>query len=89
MAQLVASGPDQPDDTIFTLLVSACFTSQWRILAVTPYFVPDNALLTALSLAARRGVDVNLVLPARSNHGLADLVRHHQLRDLVAAAGKV
>ncbi|WP_245664280.1 phospholipase D-like domain-containing protein, partial [Candidatus Propionivibrio aalborgensis] len=42
MAQLVASGPDQPDDTLFTLLVSACFTSQWRILAVTPYFVPDN-----------------------------------------------
>lgn len=89
MAQLVASGPDQPDDTLFTLLVSACFTSQWRILAVTPYFVPDNSLLTALSLAARRGVDVNLVLPARSNHRLADFVRHRQLRDLVAAGGKV
>ena len=56
LAQLVASGPDQPDDTIFTLLVSGCFTSQRRILAVTPYFVPDTALLTALSLAARRGI---------------------------------
>lgn len=89
MAQLVASGPDQPDDTLFTLLVSACFTSQWRILAVTPYFVPDNSLLTSLSLAARRGVDVNLVLPARSNHRLADFVRHRLLRDLVAAGGKV
>lgn len=89
LAQLVASGPDQPDDTIFTLLVSGCFTSQRRILAVTPYFVPDNALITALSLAARRGIDVDLVLPARSNHTLADFARHRALRDLVSAGGRV
>ena len=36
LAQLVDSGPDRPDDTIYTLLVSGCFTSQRRILAVTP-----------------------------------------------------
>jgi cardiolipin synthase A/B len=89
LAQLVASGPDQPDDTIFTLLVSGCFTSQRRILAVTPYFVPDTALLTALSLAARRGIAVDLILPAKSNHRLADFVRHRSLRDLVAAGARV
>ena len=33
--RLVASGPDQTDDTIYTLLISACFTSRSRILAVT------------------------------------------------------
>ena len=89
LAQLVASGPDQPDDTIFTLLVSGCFTSQRRILAVTPYFVPDTTLLTALTLAARRGIAVDLVLPASSNHRLADFVRHRSLRDLVAAGARV
>lgn len=88
-AQLVGSGPDRADDTVFTLLVSGCFTSQRRILAVTPYFVPDNTLLTALSLAARRGIDVSLVLPAHSNHRIADFVRHRSLRDLVAAGGHV
>lgn len=88
-AQLVASGPDQPDDTIFTLLVSGCFTSQRRILAVTPYFVPDPTLLTALSLAARRGIEVDLVLPERSNHKLADFVRHRSLRDLTASGARV
>ena len=88
-AQLVASGPDRPDDTIFTLLVSGCFTSQRRILAVTPYFVPDTALLTALSLAARRGIEVDLVLPGKSNHRLADFVRHRSLRDLVTAGARV
>ncbi|MBL8414369.1 MAG: PLDc N-terminal domain-containing protein [Propionivibrio sp.] len=89
LAQLVASGPDQPDDTLFTLLVSSCFTSEQRILAVTPYFVPDTALLTALTLAARRGIEIDLVLPARSNHRLADFARHRSLRDLVAAGAKV
>jgi cardiolipin synthase len=89
LAQLVASGPDRPDDTIYTLLVSGCFTSQKRILAVTPYFVPDTALLTALSLAARRGIEIDLVLPVRSNHRLADFARHRLLRDLVTAGGRV
>ena len=89
LAQLVASGPDQPDDTIFTLLVSGCFTAQRRILAVTPYFVPDTTLLTALSLAARRGIEVDLVLPERSNHKIADFVRHRSLRDLTTAGARV
>jgi len=89
LAQLVPSGPDRVDDTVFTLLVSGCFTSQKRILAVTPYFVPDASLLTALTLAARRGIEIDLVLPAHSNHHLADLARHRSLRDLVTAGGRV
>jgi len=89
LAQLVDSGPDRPDDTIFTLLVSACFTSQRRILAVTPYFVPEPSLLIALGLAARRGISVDLVLPERSNHRLADFARHRALRDLVDAGAQV
>ncbi len=89
LAQLVASGPDKPDDTLLTLLISSCFTSQRRILAVTPYFVPDNALLGALSLAARRGIEIDLVVPEKSNHRMADFARHRLLRDLVNAGGRV
>lgn len=89
LAQLVDSGPDRADDTIFTLLVSACFTSQRRIIAVTPYFVPDASLLTALTLAARRGIEVDLILPARSNHRLADFARHRALRELVVSGARV
>ncbi len=60
-----------------------------RILAVTPYFVPDANLVMALTLAARRGVLVDLVLPARSNHRLADVARHRPLRDLAAAGARL
>ena len=88
-AQLIASGPDQADDTVYTLLVSGFFTSRKRILAVTPYFVPDTTLLMSLSLAARRGIVVDLVMPEKSNHLLADLARHRALRDLTAAGARV
>ena len=88
-ARLVPSGPDQAEDTIYTLLVSGCFTAQRRILAVTPYFVPDQTLLLALTLAARRGVAVDLLLPLKSNHHLADIARAPALRELAAAGAKV
>ena len=88
-ARLVASGPDQADDTIYTLLVSGCFTAQASIRAVTPYFVPDATLLMALTLAARRGIAVDLLIPYRSNHRLADIARHSALRELSAAGARV
>ncbi len=88
-ARLIASGPDQADDTIYTLLVSACFTAHSRILTVTPYFVPDATLLMALTLAARRGIAVDLLLPRKSNHRLADIARHAALRELAAAGARI
>jgi cardiolipin synthase len=88
-AQLLASGPDQADDTVHNLLVTACFKARTHIVAVTPYFVPGEALLMALTLAARRDVCVDLILPAHSNHHLADFVRHRALRTLAAAGGRI
>jgi len=88
-AQLIASGPDQVDDTVYSLLITAAYRAQRRILLVTPYFVPDTALLTALCLAARRGVVVDLMLPERSNHRLSDIARHRALRTLAAAGGRI
>lgn len=88
-AQLVASGPDQVDDTVYSLLVTAAYRARERIALVTPYFVPDAALLQALCLAARRGVTVDLLLPARSNHRLSDLARSRALRALSAAGGRI
>jgi cardiolipin synthase len=88
-AQLVASGPDQVDDTVYALLLSAAFRARRRIALVTPYFVPDAALLMALCLAARRGVVVELLLPARSNHRLSDIARDRALRALAQAGAHV
>ncbi len=88
-AQLLASGPDQADDTVHALLVTAAYRAARRLALCTPYFVPDAALLMALCLAARRGVRVDLLLPARSNHWMSDLARRRALHTLSAAGGRV
>lgn len=89
LAQLLPSGPDRFDDTIYALLLGAAFHAQHQILAITPYFVPDEGLLTAWCLAARRGVRVRLLVPMRSNHRLADIARMRALRQLVQVGGEV
>jgi cardiolipin synthase len=80
--QFLPSGPDQTEDTVHALLIDACFRVEHRVLAVTPYFVPDISLETAMRLAARRGVRIDLVVPAKSNHRLADFARSRALRAL-------
>jgi cardiolipin synthase len=82
LSQFLPSGPDQMEDTVHALLIDACFQATQRILAVTPYFVPDVSLETAMRLAARRGVKIDLCIPAKSNHILADFVRNRSLRAL-------
>ncbi len=89
MVQVVASGPDVPDDPLYESLVSSIFAARERIWIVTPYFVPDEMLARSLNLASRRGVDVRLIVPARSNHLSADLARESYLRDLHEAGGQV
>lgn len=88
-AQLVPSGPDYADDTVHTLLITSCHRARSRIVAVTPYLVPDEALLSALALAARRGVVVDIVVPARSNHRLADIARNRPMRELARAGARL
>jgi cardiolipin synthase len=89
LAQTVPSGPDYADDTLQAVLLLACYRAQASIAIATPYFVPDESLLQALCLAARRGVQVRLLLPARSNHRLADLARGRALQQAAAAGVQV
>jgi len=88
-AQLIPSGPDLPDDTVYDLLLTSAYQAKRRIVAVTPYFVPDEALLLAWCMACRRGISFTLLVPRRSNHSLADLAREQALRELVRAGGRV
>jgi len=85
LTQFLPSGPDQSEDTAQAILVAACFRARRRILAVTPYFVPNDALRDALRLAARRGVMVDIAVPQHSNHQLADMARSRAMRHLAAA----
>ena len=83
--QLVPSGPDMVHDTVYDAVLTAIAVATERIVIVTPYYVPDDVVQHALVLAARRGVRTQLLVPARSNHAMADFARRSLLRDLAAA----
>lgn len=89
VVQVVPSGPDVANDALHDALLTMIYSAQKRFWVVTPYFVPDDALAQALSLAARRGVDVRVVVPNRSNHLSPDIARGISLRQIQAAGGQV
>jgi cardiolipin synthase len=89
IVQIVASGPDVEGDPLYESLITLLFSAKQRIWVLTPYFVPDEILVRALDLAARRGVDVRIMVPHRSNHRSADLARVGYLRQVDQAGGRV
>ncbi|MCW6509777.1 phospholipase D-like domain-containing protein [Hyphomicrobiales bacterium BP6-180914] len=72
VARVIASGPDQDFEKIEMVLLEAIGCANQSIRIMTPYFLPDEQLVTALSLAALRGIDVEIVVPRRSNHRVVD-----------------
>jgi cardiolipin synthase len=87
--RVVPSGPDAPQDAIYDAWMMAIFRAEKRFWVATPYFIPDEPLMRALTIAARRGIDVRVVVPFASNHTLADLVAGPSLRELAAEGVKV
>jgi cardiolipin synthase len=83
--EVIPTGPDRLDDTWHDAVLQLVFDARRRISIATPYFAPDESLLQALEIATRRGVEVTIVVPARSNHWLADRVAGQMLRDLAHA----
>jgi len=66
IAQVVSGGPDSDDPTFHMLFFAAINLAQRRLRLMTSYFVPTPALVTALSAAALRGVDVQIICPGKS-----------------------
>ena len=65
--QILSSGPDDSEEAIKRMYFAAITGAQKRVLICTPYFVPDEAILLALTTAALRGVDVRVIVPERSD----------------------
>ena len=59
--QLLPSGPSHPDDNNPMLYASLFYAAKHRISIVVPYLIPDDTIMTALTAAARRGVDVTII----------------------------
>lgn len=68
--QVIPSGPADERETCKYFFIQAINSARTRLWASTPYFVPDEAVFSALKLAVMRGVDVRLLIPARADHFL-------------------
>lgn len=66
-ARLIVSGPDTHLETNHKMLIGAFSVAQHSIRIMSPYFLPDAVLISALATAARRGVRVDIVVPSRNN----------------------
>lgn len=89
LVQIVASGPDRDVEPIQKLYFAAIATARDRVYATTPYFVPDDAVLTALTTAAMRGVDVRVLVPQRSDSLIVTAAARSYYDALLAAGVRV
>jgi cardiolipin synthase len=71
------------------MYLDAIDRAEERVWITTAYFVPDRAFRRALTDASRRGVDVRVLLPQRSNHPLTDVLAHGMFEDLLSAGARV
>jgi cardiolipin synthase len=67
VVRAIADGPDHDMDRILWALLGAIACAERRLVIATPYFLPDAGLDQALQVAAGRGVQVDLLIPERSN----------------------
>jgi cardiolipin synthase len=88
-ARVVTSGPDEDMEQIEFVALHAISCAHKSIRIVTPYFLPPDPLITALGLAAFRGVTVDIILPEHSNHAILDWARRVPLRPLIEAGCRV
>jgi cardiolipin synthase len=87
--QVMAGGPDVPDDTLHEAIVSLIQEADSRLWIITPYFVPDEVVFRSLLVKARTRREIRLIIPERSNHHIADVARRHALRDLHRAGVEI
>ena len=89
IVQIVPSGPDQREDVMHQLLFAAVSAARESISIITPYFVPDRAMILALRSAAFRGVHVRLMVPACSDHRVVLWAGRSFYNDLLGAGVQI
>jgi cardiolipin synthase len=67
LARCIDDGPDESAEPLRWAIVGGLNAAQRSVRIMTPYFVPDGALITALDVAAMRGVEVDILLPSDSD----------------------
>lgn len=79
-ARGISSGPDEDMGNMETVLTTALGAARTRVRIVTPYFLPDRPLISAIRNASVRGVEVDVVFPEHSDHLVVEWATQAHLR---------
>ena len=87
--QLIPSAPELTGHVIYETLVCAIFAAKKQVVITTPYFVPDDALLLAITTAAKRGVKVILNVPKKVDSLLVRFASQAYFEPLLSAGVQI
>ncbi|HAV13942.1 MAG TPA: cardiolipin synthase [Opitutae bacterium] len=87
--EIIASGPDVHNDPLWEQILRVIQEFKQRLTIITPYFIPDEVIFRSLIVKAHTGRHIRLVLPLHSNQKLADIARHHSLKELKKAGVEI
>jgi cardiolipin synthase A/B len=89
VARVVTSGPDQDMGKIEFMILHAVACARQSIRILTPYFLPNDVLISALAVAAMRGIQIDVIVPENSNHPPVDWGRNAQVRPMLVAGCRI
>lgn len=89
LCQILPSGPAYDTDNNLKLFTSLIHAARDRVFITTPYFVPDDSLMTAIVSAARRGVEVTLLSSQISNQFVVYHAQRSYYEELLRAGVKI
>ena len=89
VCQVVPSGPGFPDENNLRLFNSLIYSAQRRLSITSPYFVPDDSLLYAITTAAQRGIDVELFVGEQGDQFMVHHAQRSYYEALLRAGVKI
>lgn len=89
LAQVVASGPGYNEGTAEALMIALMYGARSRVVLTSPYVIPSEAFLAAMTSTARRGVVVDLIVDAESNKPLVQLAQQSFYDSMLRAGVRI
>lgn len=89
VARGITSGPHEPTERVRWIIAAAISEARHSLRIMTPYFLPDETLAAVLRLAALRGVEVDIILPEKTNLAFVTWAAMARLDELIAVGCRI
>jgi cardiolipin synthase len=87
--RVISEGPDEDFNKLATILTGAISSARKRIMIMTPYFLPNREMISALQTASLKGVEVSILLPEKNNLPYVHGATRNMLWELLIRGVKV